>query len=324
MSGLDALASYDISDEEDEEKKVEEKPEKEEKTQTLEPQEKTNDKPKSPSPKGTIEDQEDIWQDPDEHINDDDDEEKEEEDKDSNDPEDAIKDVEDLSVIHDGSDVDEAEEDGGKESSEGEENDDVSNLGDTLMAKAKRRAKRKSSESATNLAKKLRSASVDEVSIPPEPEGRCSSSLQDKITRFMERKVTHGEDLNQAIQSRKDFRNPSIYDKLILYLGIDELGTNFPPQDYNPKRWRKVPKYDELARAQREDMAKREKERKTKVEFVTGTVKKPSSTSSQGGSGDPVKKSKWDQQGSRSSTEKILTHKTTVIPAVGNIKKPKP
>lgn len=194
-----------------------------------------------------------------------------------------------------------------------------------MKVTVKRRNKRRSSENATNLAKKLRSASVDEVSVPPEPEGRCSGALQDKIKRFMERKVKDGEDLNKAIQARKDFRNPSIYEKLIVYLGIDELGTNFPQDDYNPKTWRKAPAYDELARAQREDMAKREKERKTKVEFVTGTVKKPSSTGSAQASSDAVKKSKWDQQSSSKSgsIDKGSGNKTTLISAIGSIKKPK-
>lgn len=194
-----------------------------------------------------------------------------------------------------------------------------------MKVTVKRRNKRRSSENATNLAKKLRSASVDEVTVPSEPEGRCSSALQDKIKRFMERKVKDGEDLNRAIQARKDFRNPSIYEKLIVYLGIDELGTNFPQDDYNPRTWRKAPAYDELARSQREDMAKREKERKTKVEFVTGTVKKPSSTGSAQSSSESVKKTKWDQQSSNKSgsVDKVSGHKPTVISAVGSIKKPK-
>lgn len=231
--------------------------------------------------------------------------------------------IEDLSSIRDESGNDQSDEDSHNSEAEG---DIVGGLVDTMKVTVKRRNKRKSSENATNLAKKLRSASVDEVTVPSEPEGRCSSALQDKIKRFMERKVKHGEDLNRAIQARKDFRNPSIYEKLIVYLRIDELGTNFPHDDYNPKTWRKAPAYDELARAQREDMAKREKERKTKVEFVTGTVKKPTSTgSAQTSSSDAIKKTKWDQQSSNKSgsVDKGSGHKPTVISAVGSIKKSK-
>lgn len=224
--------------------------------------------------------------------------------------------IEDLSGIHDDSDRDQSDED-----SPGSEGDVVGGLVDAMKV-TKRRNKRRSSENATNLAKKLRSTSVDEIGIPAEPEGRCSTALQDKIKRFMERKVKDGEDLNRAIQSRKDFRNPSIYEKLIVYLGIDELGTNFPKEDYNPKTWRKAPAYDELARAQREDMAKRERERKTKVEFVTGTAKKPAAASAAAAS-EAAKKSKWDQQALGRGQDKASGHKATVIPAVGSIKKAK-
>lgn len=214
-----------------------------------------------------------------------------------------------------------------------EADDSITDLGSALKIQAKRRSKRKSSENATELAKKLRSVSVDEVEIPPEPEGRCSAELQEKISRLMERKVKHGADMNKTIQKRKDFRNPSIYEKLILYLGIEEFGTNFPSEDYNPKSWRKAPAYDELARAQREDMAKKEKEKKTKVEFLTGTAKIPSTSNPSGGSGSHEKKTKWDQQASKkvpdkssgilSVSQSSVSAKTTVISAIGTIKKSK-
>ena len=48
------------------------------------------------------------------------------------------------------------------------------------------------------------------------------------------RKVEEKTDLNYMIQNKKAFRNPSIYEKLILHLNIDELGNNtrFPPLRY--------------------------------------------------------------------------------------------
>ena len=35
-------------------------------------------------------------------------------------------------------------------------------------------------------------------------------------------------DMNFSIQQRKQFRNPSIYEKLIDHLEIEEIGTNYP------------------------------------------------------------------------------------------------
>nr|XP_026693850.1 SAP30-binding protein-like [Ciona intestinalis] len=171
--------------------------------------------------------------------------------------------------------------------------------------------KRYSCENATALAVKLRTLDEDDLHLPPEPEGSCSVKLQQKISRHYERKMQEGKDLNQAIQSRKDFRNPSIYEKLIAYLAIDELGSNFPKEEFNPDVWKKMPTYDELARLQREEIAKKDK--KTKVEFVTAVK--------QSTSGTETKKTKWDKIDSK--TQSTNSNKTTVISAVGNLKKSK-
>jgi HCNGP-like protein len=49
-------------------------------------------------------------------------------------------------------------------------------------------------------------------------------SLQEKIERMWKRKIEERTDFNFMIQHKKAFRNPSIYEKLILHLDIDELG----------------------------------------------------------------------------------------------------
>ena len=52
------------------------------------------------------------------------------------------------------------------------------------------------------------------VRLPPEPEGRCSKMLQEKIVKMFERK-NEGMDVNEYVQKKKAFRNPSIYEKLV-------------------------------------------------------------------------------------------------------------
>lgn len=136
----------------------------------------------------------------------------------------------------------------------------------------------------------------DGVHLPPEPTGVCSNVLQEKIIRLYEKMA--GSDMNNVIEQRKDFRNPSIYEKLVQFCSINEFGTNYPAQAYDPLRWGKESYYEELARVQKAEMDRREKERKdkTKVEFVSGTAKRPGSGS---GAEDDAKrrKSKWDQVG---------------------------
>lgn len=60
--------------------------------------------------------------------------------------------------------------------------------------------------------------------IPPEPPGHCSIELQEKITKLYEKMQNQQLDMNAVIQKRKDFRNPSIYEKLIQFCGLNELG----------------------------------------------------------------------------------------------------
>ena len=124
------------------------------------------------------------------------------------------------------------------------------------------------------------------IQIPPEPPGRCSKQLQEKIAEQYERYLRDGIDYNRFIQKKKDFKNPSIYEKLIEYSGIYEFGTNYSPDIYDPQIWGPESNYEELAKSQKVEMDKREEKRKTgdvrtsKVEFVSGTAKKNASASS--------------------------------------------
>lgn len=105
----------------------------------------------------------------------------------------------------------------------------------------------------------------DDVQLPPEPKGKCSNELQDKINRFHDKMIGSGLDMNKVIQQRKDFRNPSIYEKLIQFCSINEFGTNYPPEIYDPLRWGPESYYEELAKVQKAEMDKRDKERKEKT-----------------------------------------------------------
>ncbi|XP_032662701.1 SAP30-binding protein [Odontomachus brunneus] len=135
------------------------------------------------------------------------------------------------------------------------------------------------------------------VTIPPEPAGQCPSELQEKIAKLYRKMESGGLDMNLLIQQRKDFRNPSIYEKLIQFCSINELGTNYPPDRFDPFKWGKDSYYEELAKVQKAEMDKLDKARKekTKIEIVSGTAKRPNSSTS--GTEDDAKKrkSKWDQ-----------------------------
>ncbi|KAB0368028.1 hypothetical protein FD755_021352 [Muntiacus reevesi] len=155
-----------------------------------------------------------------------------------------------------------------------------------------------------SFSERVRNMSPDEIKIPPEPPGRCSNHLQDKIQKLYERKIKEGMDMNYIIQRKKEFRNPSIYEKLIQFCAIDELGTNYPKDMFDPHGWSEDSYYEALAKAQKIEMDKLEKAKKerTKIEFVTGTKKgtttnataTTTTTASTAVADAQKRKSKWD------------------------------
>ncbi|XP_060883431.1 SAP30-binding protein isoform X2 [Labrus mixtus] len=234
-----------------------------------------------------------------------------------------------------------------EESDEGRDAEDVEVLEPHLISEAE---KRDPNELVALFSEKVRNMSPDDIRIPPEPPGRCSGQLQDKIHKLYERKL-HGDfDTNNHIQKKKEFRNPSIYEKLIQFCGIDELGTNYPKDMFDPHGWSEDSYYEGLAKAQKVEMDKLEKAKKerTKIEFVTGTKKgtNPSSTAASTTSSAATaateaqkRKSKWDSaipvtlaqptlittSGTLPAVVSVTTTasgtKTTVISAVGTILK---
>lgn len=175
----------------------------------------------------------------------------------------------------------------------------------------------------------------DDIQLPPEPPGHCSTELQEKITKLYEKMQGNDLDMNAVIQLRKDFRNPSIYEKLIQFCGINELGmflifcilfmnqnyifnfalylvillgTNYPPSIYDPLKWSKESYYEELAKVQKSEMEKKEKERKSKVEVVSGTKKQEEDAKK--------RKSKWDQPGGNTVTTATIKPAGLVQPSL--------
>ena len=70
---------------------------------------------------------------------------------------------------------------------------------------------------------------------------------------------------NEHDERKKDFRNPSIYEKPMSYYSIDEYGTNYPRNLFNPSSWGVDSYFDRLAKAQKEAHEKKEKEKHQKV-----------------------------------------------------------
>ncbi|XP_062855637.1 SAP30-binding protein [Trichomycterus rosablanca] len=189
--------------------------------------------------------------------------------------------------------------------------------------------KKDPNELVAQFSEKVRNMCPEEIRIPPEPPGRCSTHLQEKIYKLYERKLKGDFDTNSHIQKKKEFRNPSIYEKLIQFCGIDELGTNYPKDMFDPHGWAEDSYYEGLAKAQKIEMEKLEKAKKerTKIEFVTGT-KKGTSTNSAAVTANTTttsaadaqkRKSKWDSAVPVTLAQPVLLTTTATLPGVVSV-----
>jgi hypothetical protein len=71
-----------------------------------------------------------------------------------------------------------------------------------------------------------RSLILFQKKLPAAPSAPCSQALQNKINIVLDRMEKYNYSINDDIYRKKSFKNPSIYEKLIL--DIDEHGSSFP------------------------------------------------------------------------------------------------
>lgn len=146
----------------------------------------------------------------------------------------------DNAVSDDGEDDDrQDDDDGNNQDSAANQNADMEVNQEVGSSKTQTNDDQSSKEAGADAAAAKRDKATEYgFQLPPEPKGKCPAELQDKITN-MHAKMKQGMDMNRLIQDRKEFRNPSIYEKLIQFCDINELGTNYPPEIYDPLQWGK-------------------------------------------------------------------------------------
>lgn len=140
--------------------------------------------------------------------------------------------------------------------------------------------------------------------LPPEPKGNPPPELVAKITKMYTKMRQTNMDMNRVIQDRKEFRNPSIYEKLISFCDINEFGTNYPPEIYDPLQWGEESYYESLSAVQKTEMVKRQKDRKEidKVEQATALARKVEEEAKKRWDKNKISKS-WKQNQVRSLAE---------------------
>ena len=57
--------------------------------------------------------------------------------------------------------------------------------------------------------------------------------LQSKVSRFLEAKKA-GKSISQAYKRHRDYSNPQFLEKMINHFGVDQYGTCFAPEIFDP------------------------------------------------------------------------------------------
>ncbi|XP_011101408.1 uncharacterized protein LOC105179476 isoform X2 [Sesamum indicum] len=110
--------------------------------------------------------------------------------------------------------------------------------------------------------------------LPTPPKGKCSDELQEKIIKFLALKKTTGRSFNAEVRNRKEYRNPDFLLHAVTYQDIDQIGSCFSKDVFDPHGYDKSDFYDEIEADMRREMERREQERKKtqKLDFASGGI----------------------------------------------------
>ncbi|KAE8671842.1 nucleobase-ascorbate transporter 2-like [Hibiscus syriacus] len=118
--------------------------------------------------------------------------------------------------------------------------------------------------------------SVDNVDpldkfLRPPPKAKCSEELQRKIDKFLNLKRV-GKSFNAEVRNRKDYRNPDFLLHAVSYQDIDQIGSCFSKDVFDPHGYDKSDNYDEIEADMKRERERKEQESKKnqKVDFVSG------------------------------------------------------
>ncbi|XP_045790010.1 uncharacterized protein LOC123884755 isoform X2 [Trifolium pratense] len=81
--------------------------------------------------------------------------------------------------------------------------------------------------------------------LPPPPKVKCSEELQRKINKFLEYKKA-GKSFNAEVRNRKDYRNPDFLLHAVRYQDIDQIGSCFSKDVFDPHGYDSSDFYDQI------------------------------------------------------------------------------
>ncbi|CAM8943647.1 hypothetical protein QQ045_014042 [Rhodiola kirilowii] len=109
--------------------------------------------------------------------------------------------------------------------------------------------------------------------LPPPPIEKCSQELQDKINKFLALKKS-GKSFNKEVRNKKAYRNPDFLLHAVTYQEIDQIGSCFSKDVFDPHGYDKSDYYDEIEADMKRELERKDQERKQnqKLEFIVGGV----------------------------------------------------
>ncbi|KAL5223430.1 hypothetical protein ABZP36_028143 [Zizania latifolia] len=109
--------------------------------------------------------------------------------------------------------------------------------------------------------------------LPPPVTTKCSAALQQKINKFLAYKRA-GKSFNSEVRNRKDYRNPDFLQHAVRYQEIDQIGTCFSKDVFDPYGYDRSDYYDEIEADMKREVERKELEKKKsgKVDFINGGV----------------------------------------------------
>ncbi|ORX52851.1 HCNGP-domain-containing protein [Hesseltinella vesiculosa] len=111
-------------------------------------------------------------------------------------------------------------------------------------------------------------ANEQDLGICPEPTTLVDPDRLEKMEHFQKLRRS-GQRLNKHLQNNKSFRNPNIQTKLMEFCQVNETGSNFPLEQYNPDGFPASSYLDGILEVQARLAEEKAKQPRTRVEFVS-------------------------------------------------------
>ncbi|KAJ0687259.1 putative SAP30-binding protein [Helianthus annuus] len=116
---------------------------------------------------------------------------------------------------------------------------------DALLNSNRNETERSEPEESVNVTTEDDRSALDKF-LPPPPTTKCSDELQEKITKFILLKKKTGRSFNSEVRNRKEYRNPDFLLHAVTYQDIDQIGSCFSKDVFDPHGYDKADYYDEI------------------------------------------------------------------------------